>query len=117
MKSNFYDVFVTIMPGLFNTRDRNAHARKRRLVAHVFSMRSVQAYQPLVLSHLHVLLEKWDGLCAKGKKNAKGVEGDSVWRGADGRVWFDCFPCKSSSARFSLILSLLTRSRPGSTLR
>ncbi|VDB94145.1 unnamed protein product [Peniophora sp. CBMAI 1063] len=92
MKSNFYDVFVTIMPGLFNTRDRAAHARKRRLVAHVFSMRSVQAYQPLVLSHLHVLLDKWDALCAKGRGDARGVEGDSKWRGADGRVWFDCFP-------------------------
>jgi benzoate 4-monooxygenase len=32
LKSDFYDAFVSIRRGLFNTRDRNEHTRKRKMV-------------------------------------------------------------------------------------
>jgi benzoate 4-monooxygenase len=36
-KADFYDAFVSIRRGLFNTRDRKEHTRKRKIVSHVFS--------------------------------------------------------------------------------
>ena len=33
LKSNFYDAFVSIRRGIFNTRDKADHARKRKIVA------------------------------------------------------------------------------------
>ncbi|KAJ7152191.1 hypothetical protein C8R43DRAFT_819494, partial [Mycena crocata] len=41
LKSGFYDAFVSIQRGLFNTRDRKQHARKRKIVSHIFSQKSV----------------------------------------------------------------------------
>lgn len=38
LKTEFYDAFVSIRRGLFNTRDRAEHTRKRKIVSHVFSM-------------------------------------------------------------------------------
>ena len=93
MKTDFYDVFVTIIPGLFNTRDRATHARKRKIVSHIFSMKSVLDFQPLVQTHLHTLINHWDRMCEMGTKGQSGYVGDSSWVGRNDRVWFDCFPC------------------------
>ena len=41
-KADFYDAFVSIRRGLFNTRDRKEHTRKRKIVSHVFSQVSPQ---------------------------------------------------------------------------
>ncbi|KAI0030265.1 cytochrome P450 monooxygenase [Vararia minispora EC-137] len=92
MKSDFYDVFVTITPGLFNTRDRAAHARKRKIISHAFSLKSVLDFQPIIHVHLKTLLYHWDRICEQSAKGCDGEVGDCRWVGRDGRAWFDCFP-------------------------
>lgn len=55
LKDNFYDAFVSGVPGLFNTRDREQHTRKRKIVAHAFSPGAVVAFE----SHMAENLERW----------------------------------------------------------
>lgn len=48
LKSDFYDAFVagSGIRGLFNTRDRAAHTRKRKMVSHVFSATAIANFEP-----------------------------------------------------------------------
>ena len=93
LKSNFYDAFVVVHRGLFNTRDRADHARKRKIVSHIFSLKSVLEFEPYIRLHIGELLSQWDKLCEGGKKGLSGKEGHG-WYGRDGRAWYDCHPCK-----------------------
>jgi len=93
LKSNFYDAFVSITRGLFNTRDRVAHTRKRKIISHIFSQKSVLEFEPYVKDYMQSLIQQWDRLCAGGAKGLSGDEGEGGWRGRDGRVWLDCLPC------------------------
>jgi hypothetical protein len=45
LKSNYYDAFVSIRRGLFNTRDRSEHTRKRKIVSHTFSAKSIGQFE------------------------------------------------------------------------
>lgn len=71
IKSDFYDAFVSIFRGLFNTRDRTEHTRKRKIVSHTFSPKSVREFEPYIASTVRILLAKWDALCEKAVKDAK----------------------------------------------
>jgi len=88
LKPEFYDAFVSIRRGLFNTRDRAEHTRKRKLVSHVFSQQNVLAFEPHIRRHVRNFCSKWDARCAAA---AKGEPGDD-WEARDGRAWFDCLP-------------------------
>ncbi|PCH44767.1 cytochrome P450 monooxygenase [Wolfiporia cocos MD-104 SS10] len=92
MKSNFYDAFVSIQRGLFNTRSRPEHARKRKIVSHIFSQKSVLEFEPYTRQHVGALFKQWDRMCELGTKGLFGEEGEGGWHGRDGRVWFDCLP-------------------------
>ncbi|KAI9062240.1 cytochrome P450 monooxygenase pc-bph [Trametes sanguinea] len=92
LKSDFYDAFVSIERGLFNTRSRPEHARKRKIVSHIFSQKSVLEFEPHVRAHLIQLFKQWDKLCEGGEKGLAGDEGEGGWRGREGRVWYDCLP-------------------------
>ncbi|KAI0002159.1 cytochrome P450 monooxygenase [Russula compacta] len=92
LKSNFYDAFVSITRGLFNTRDRVAHTRKRKIISHIFSQKSVLQFEPYVKSYVRSFIQQWDRLCAGGAKGLQGDDGEGGWRGRDGRVWLDCLP-------------------------
>ncbi|KAH9934405.1 cytochrome P450 monooxygenase pc-bph [Fomitopsis serialis] len=59
-KSDFYDAFVSITRGLFNTRSRADHTRKRKVVAHVFSQKSVLEFEPYTRVHVAALFRQWD---------------------------------------------------------
>lgn len=59
------DAFVSIFRGLFNTRDRAEHTRKRKIVSHSFSQRSVAEFEPYIISTFGILLKKWDALSEK----------------------------------------------------
>ncbi|KAF7369583.1 Cytochrome P450 monooxygenase [Mycena venus] len=72
LKSSFYDGFLAGVPGLFNTRDRIQHARKRKIISHIFSQKSVVEFAP------HIRLS--------------GSDGEDGWNGHDGRLWLDCLP-------------------------
>lgn len=91
-KSNFYDAFVSIRRGLFNTRSRPEHARKRKIVSHIFSQKSVLEFEPHVRLYVGQLIRQWDRLYDAGVKGLSGEEGEGGWRGRDGRVWLDCLP-------------------------
>lgn len=92
LKSNFYDAFVSIQRGLFNTRSRPEHARKRKIVSHIFSQKSVMEFEPNTRLYVRQLIGQWDRLCEAGVKGLEGEEGEGGWRGRDGRVWLDCLP-------------------------
>lgn len=92
LKSDFYDAFVSIRRGLFNTRSRAEHARKRKIVSHVFSQKSTLEFEPYIRTHITELIQQWDYICEKGVLGLSGTEGQGGWSGRDGRVWFDCLP-------------------------
>ncbi|KAI0282796.1 cytochrome P450 monooxygenase pc-bph [Russula aff. rugulosa BPL654] len=92
LKSNFYDAFVSITRGLFNTRDRAAHTRKRKIISHIFSQKSVLEFEPYVRDYVRSFIQQWDRLCAGGAKGLQGNDGEGGWRGRDGWTWLDCLP-------------------------
>ncbi|KAM7185364.1 Cytochrome P450 [Naviculisporaceae sp. PSN 640] len=62
LKSDFYDAFVSIRRGLFNTRNRAEHTRKRKIVSHTFSVKSVSQFEPYIHSNLELFVKQWDKL-------------------------------------------------------
>jgi benzoate 4-monooxygenase len=91
LKSNFYDAFVSLRRGIFNTRDRVQHARKRKIVSHIFSTKSVAEFEPNVREYVGILIKRWDALCDAAKERQRGEDGGG-WTARDGRVWLDCLP-------------------------
>lgn len=93
LKSNFYDAFVSIQRGLFNTRSRPEHARKRKIVSHIFSQKAVLDFEPHVRLYVGQLVKQWERLCdLSQKEGSKGNEGEGGWVGRGGRLWLDCLP-------------------------
>jgi benzoate 4-monooxygenase len=95
LKSNFYDAFVSIQRGLFNSRDRTQHARKRKLVSHIFSQKSVLEFEPHIRLYVGLLLEQWERLFDLALKGQRGDEGQGQgggWEGRSGRLWMDVLP-------------------------
>ncbi|KAJ7485711.1 cytochrome P450 monooxygenase [Mycena latifolia] len=92
LKSTFYDAFVSIERGLFNTRDRKQHARKRKIVSHIFSQKSVVEFEPHIRLYVGMLLTQWDRLYDSAAKGLSGDDGDGGWVGRGGRLWLDCLP-------------------------
>jgi benzoate 4-monooxygenase len=95
LKSNFYDAFVSIRRGVFNTRDRAEHARKRKIISHIFSQKSVTEFEPHIRLHVGTLIKQWDRLCGLASKGLSGSEGEGGWTGQTGQLWLDCLPCAS----------------------
>ncbi|EJC97640.1 cytochrome P450 monooxygenase [Fomitiporia mediterranea MF3/22] len=92
LKSDYYDAFLAIRHTVLTTRDREDHSMKRKLVAPIFSQKSVLGFEPCVHSHVTELFEQWDKLCDGGKQGLTGNAGKGGWKGRDGRVWFDALP-------------------------
>lgn len=92
LKSEFYDAFVSIQRGVFSTRDRNEHTRKRKIVSHIFSQKSVVEFEPQIRSYVAAFIKQWDRLHDAALKGMSGSEGEG-WSGKDGRLWLDCLPC------------------------
>ncbi|CEL59767.1 Benzoate 4-monooxygenase OS=Aspergillus niger GN=bphA PE=1 SV=1 [Rhizoctonia solani AG-1 IB] len=88
LKTEFYDAFVSIRRGLFNTRDRAEHTRKRKLVSHVFSQQNVLAFEPHIRRHVRKFCAQWDERCTLAAKGENGTD----WEARDGKAWFDCLP-------------------------
>ncbi|CAE6395358.1 unnamed protein product, partial [Rhizoctonia solani] len=85
LKTEFYDAFVSIRPGLFNTRDRAAHTRKRKLVSHIFSQQNVLLFEPHIRRHVRAFCAQWDMRCARA---TAGELPDA----RNGKSWFDVLP-------------------------
>ena len=56
----YYDAFVSIQRGLFNTRDRAEHTRKRKTVSHTFSAKSIGQFEQYIHHNLEQLRTQWD---------------------------------------------------------
>ncbi|CAN8096204.1 unnamed protein product [Discula destructiva] len=80
LKSEFYDAFVSIRRGLFNTRERHEHSRKRKIVSHTFSAKSVAQFEPYMHHNLALFVRQWDALIARAPVGQKGA------------AHFDCLP-------------------------
>ena len=93
--------------GLFNTRDRAEHTRKRKvrggrdeedsaagqpsnagpcwqIVSHTFAPKSIVAFEPFIRREVQLLLERWDEFTDEARKNKKPGP-----RGLNGRAWLD----------------------------
>ncbi|KAF7369570.1 Cytochrome P450 monooxygenase [Mycena venus] len=92
LKSSFYDGFLSGVPGLFNTRDRVQHARKRKIISHIFSQKSVVEFAPHIHLHIAALLRQWNRLYDDAVKGLSGSDGEGGWNGHDGRLWLHCLP-------------------------
>ncbi|KAL5523029.1 hypothetical protein ACEPAF_1296 [Sanghuangporus sanghuang] len=91
-KSDYYDAFVQVRANIFSTRSRVEHARKRKVISHVFSQQCILGFEPYIRQHVAELLEQWDKLCEGGRKGLSGTEGEGGWQARLGRVWFNCMP-------------------------
>ncbi|KFY09819.1 hypothetical protein V491_07956 [Pseudogymnoascus sp. VKM F-3775] len=76
---DFYDAFVAVSRGLFSTRSRADHTRKRKIVAHTFSAKSVMQFEQYMHQNLNELLRQWDIICQKAPAESKFAR-------------FDCLP-------------------------
>ncbi|KAF2662958.1 putative benzoate 4-monooxygenase [Lophiostoma macrostomum CBS 122681] len=81
LKSEYYDAFVSIRRGLFNTRDRAEHTRKRKTVAHTFSAKSVGQFEQYIHHNLEELCKQWN------KRAASVSEGQ--YYDMDALHWFN----------------------------
>ncbi|KAM6477024.1 cytochrome P450 [Trichoderma sp. SZMC 28011] len=83
LKSEFYDAFVSIRRGLFNTRDRAEHTRKRKMVSHTFSVKSIVQFEPYIHQNLELFVKQMDRLVDT-----------SQFKGKDGKkeARIDCLP-------------------------
>lgn len=63
--SEYYDAFVSIRRGLFNTRDRAEHTRKRKTVSHTFSTKSIGQFEQYIHANIQLFVEKWDKISSK----------------------------------------------------
>ncbi|RMY35944.1 hypothetical protein D0866_04275 [Hortaea werneckii] len=71
LKSDYYDAFVSIHRGLFNTRDRAEHTRKRKTVSHTFSTKSVGQFEQYIHHNLEQLASQWDSKSKLAKQDAR----------------------------------------------
>ncbi|KAI0907317.1 cytochrome P450 [Ustulina deusta] len=82
LKSEFYDAFVSIKRGLFNTRDRTEHTRKRKLVSHTFAPKSIGQFEPYIAENLEMFVNRWDELADKSPRGDKTAHVDCL-------MWFN----------------------------
>ncbi|KAJ5781327.1 hypothetical protein N7457_006487 [Penicillium paradoxum] len=62
LKADFYDAFVSIRRGLFNTRDRAEHTRKRKTVSHTFSAKSIGQFEQYIHGNIEEFVKQWNRL-------------------------------------------------------
>lgn len=81
--SEYYDAFVSIQRGLFNTRDRAEHTRKRKTVSHTFSQKSIGQFEQYMTYNLQELVKQWDRLSDTAISSAQ------PWAEMDCLHWFN----------------------------
>ncbi|XXG97378.1 hypothetical protein Hte_003677 [Hypoxylon texense] len=78
LKSDFYDAFVSIRRGLFNTRDRAEHTRKRKLISSTFAPKAISQFEPYIHENLEVFVDRWDGLVKESVTTDKAAHIDCL---------------------------------------
>lgn len=88
---------MSIRRGLFNTRDRAEHTRKRKTVSHTFSVKSIGQFEQYIHANLELFVKQWDRIDTKDKNPRTG------YSSIDALNWYvSCLVYKID------ILSLLT---------
>lgn len=87
--SEFYDAFVSIQRGLFNTRDRHEHSRKRKIVSHTFSLKSISQFEPYMHHNLDLFVKQWDDLIARASSGRQEGGGEAGEASLDCLKWFN----------------------------
>jgi len=64
LKSKFYDAFVANFKGLFSTRDRADHTRKRKIISSTFSQKSILEFEAYITDTMACFLRKMDQLAS-----------------------------------------------------
>ena len=75
---DFYDAFVTIHPNLFNARDKHVHTRKRKIISHSFSAKSVAQFEQYMHSNIDEFIRQWDTICSKATGSSEYVRIDCL---------------------------------------
>ncbi|KAI7944773.1 hypothetical protein MJO28_010468 [Puccinia striiformis f. sp. tritici] len=95
-KSKFYDAFVAIHRGLFNTRDRADHTRKRKIISSTFSQKSILEFEPYIADTLACFLRKMDQVTSEPNsihdfqlQSDSEENNDEGWRILDILPWFN----------------------------
>jgi benzoate 4-monooxygenase len=66
-KSDFYSAFDNIEDNIFTTRDRLKHGRKRKIVSHMFSPKSMVSFEPYITKALGIFSIQMDSLIDSGR--------------------------------------------------
>lgn len=66
LKSDFYYAFDNIQSGIFTTRDRAAHSRKRKYVSHMFSPKAMVGFEPYMTTAIGTLAHQMGSLIDTG---------------------------------------------------
>lgn len=74
---------MSIQRGLFNTRDRAEHTRKRKTVSHTFSAKSIAQFEPYMKYNLEELVKQW------GKISDTVTEAGGKYAEMDCLHWFN----------------------------
>ncbi|KAL8993601.1 MAG: hypothetical protein Q9169_006226 [Polycauliona sp. 2 TL-2023] len=83
IKSDFYDAFVTISRAIFTTRNRAEHTRKRKILSHTFSAKSVSQFEPYIASNLREMVKQWHNL------SDKATQAGQPYAEIDALDWFN----------------------------
>ncbi|KAK0501635.1 cytochrome P450 monooxygenase [Armillaria luteobubalina] len=78
LKSSFYDAFLTTSSSIFTVRDRPIHTRKRKIISHTFSQKSVLEFAPHVHRYVDQLLGQWDKLYDKAMRGTNYLTLDII---------------------------------------
>lgn len=71
LKAEFYDAFAApgFPRGLFNTRSRAEHTRKRKIVSHTFAPKSITAFEPFIRREAQLLVSRFQEFTKGGKRH------------------------------------------------
>ncbi|KAJ5913994.1 Cytochrome P450 [Penicillium tannophilum] len=69
LKDHYYEAFIARTPGMFNVRDRAEHTRKRKIISHAFSPKSVAAFEPHMAANLQRWVTQLDRISSAGPKS------------------------------------------------
>lgn len=63
--SHYYEAFVVGTTGVFNTRDRAEHTRKRKIIAYAFSPASIGEFEPHMSSNVFRWTQQLDRIASR----------------------------------------------------
>lgn len=64
---------MSIQRGLFNTRNRADHTRKRKIISHTFSVKSISQFEPFIHGNLELFVQQWDRMIASRDGSGSGT--------------------------------------------